>query len=181
MARHHATGQCNGNGAAGSPLSETKAALLAMSAEADELGRTVSGSITDAVAGWLAPQYALAAREQLTQLHGRDRLKFLRAFVHDWALLRQGDQTAERLRIERERLEVASRDADLKWKRKTIIGLETLMRYAANHSGAKAALAELARQVRHPFDPDEQPLGKDRADIEFHSNSIRPNPTESYP
>jgi hypothetical protein len=46
--------------------------------------------------------------------------------VQDWALLRHGDQTAERLRIEREWLAVASRDADLKWKRKIIVGLETL-------------------------------------------------------
>ena len=43
------------------------------------------------------PQYALAARKQLAALKGEDRLKLLRAFVHDWALLRHGDQTAERL------------------------------------------------------------------------------------
>ena len=113
-----------------SAFAEAKAALVAMAAEADELQQAVGGSITDAVAGWLAPQYALAAREQLAELKGEGRLKLLRAFVQDWALLRHGDQTAERLRIERERLEVASRDADLKWKRKIIIGLETLMRYA---------------------------------------------------
>jgi hypothetical protein len=46
-------------------LSEAKAALLAMSAEAVELKNAVGGSITDAVADWLAPQYALAVRERL--------------------------------------------------------------------------------------------------------------------
>jgi len=136
-------------------LAEAKAALVAMAAEADELQQIVGGSITDAVAGWLAPQYALAAREQLAELEGESRLKLLRAFVQDWTLLRHGDQTAERLRIEREWLAVASRGADLKWKRKIIVGLETLKAYADEHPEADAALAELARQVRHPFDPAE--------------------------
>jgi hypothetical protein len=142
-------------------LSETKAALAEMAAEASELEKAVDGSITDAVAMWLAPQYALAAREKLAQLTGQDRLRFLRAFVHDWTLLRQGDHTAERLRIERERLAVASRDADLKGKRKIVIGLETLMLYVARHPEAKAALNEVARLVRHPFDLTEQHLGED--------------------
>ncbi len=153
--RHHQTGRIGANGAAGSQFSEAKAALLVITAEANELEEAVGGSITEAVAGWLAPQYALAAREQLAQLEGADRLKLLRAFVQDWAALRHGDQTAERLRIEREWLAVASRDADMKWKRKIIIALETLMKYADKHPQAKAAMDELARQVRHPFDPTE--------------------------
>jgi len=138
-----------------STLEEVKTALVAMAVEANELQQVVGGSITDAVAGWLAPQYALAAREQLAELEGESRLKLLHAFVQDWALLRHGDQTAERLRIERERLAVTSRDADLKWKRKIVIGLETLMRYADKHPKAKAAMDELRRQVRNPFDPRE--------------------------
>lgn len=154
-ARRQVIGGGHGNGAARSPLSETKATLVAIAAEADELKHAVGGSITDVVAGWLAPQYALAARKQLAELEGEDRLKLLRAFVQDWALLRHSDQTAERLRIERERLEVVARDADLKWKRKIIIGLETLIKYAGNNPEAKAAMSELARQVRHPFDPTE--------------------------
>jgi O-glycosyl hydrolase len=105
-------------------FAEAKAALGAIAAEADELKRTVGGSITDVVAAWLGPQYALAAREQFVKLQGADRFKLLRAFVQDWALLRHGDQTAERLQLEREWLAVASRDADLKWKRKIIVGLE---------------------------------------------------------
>jgi hypothetical protein len=44
---------------------------------------------------------------------------------------------------------------DLKWKRKIIIGLETLMVYVEKHPETKAAMAELARQVRRPFDPTE--------------------------
>lgn len=139
-----------------SAFAEAKAALIAMAAEANELKQTVDGSITDAVAGWLAPQYALAARAQLAALEGADRFKLLRAFVQDWALLRHGDQTAERLRIEREWLAVSSRDADLKWKRKIIVGLETLHAYMKHHPEAQAAFDALAEQVRHPFDPREQ-------------------------
>ena len=155
MARHRSTNRRGGDGVPVSSLAETKAALVAIALEAAELELAVGGSITDAVAGWLAPQYALAARKQLAGLKGEDRLKLLRAFVHDWALLRQGDQTAERLRIEREWLAAASRDADMKWKRKIIIGLETLTRYVEKHPEAKSAMDELSRQVRHPFDPTE--------------------------
>jgi hypothetical protein len=159
MARHHSIGRNGGNGAADSLLAETKAALVAIAAEADELQQTVGGSITEAVAGWLAPHYAVAARERLVALEGEDRLKLLRAFVQDWALLRHGDQTAERLRIERERLATVTQDADLRWKRKTIIGLEVLMAYVKKHPEAQSAFDELCRQVRHPFDLREQNLG----------------------
>jgi|SRR5438128_6555425 len=146
-----------------SAFAEAKAALVAMATEASELQQTVGGSITDAVAGWLAPQYALAAREQLAKLEGEERLKFLHAFVQDWALLRHGDQTAERLLIECERVAVASRDAHYKWKRKVVIGLQALDTYVSKHPKAKAALDELSRQVRHPLE----------------SKQIRPNPTKS--
>lgn len=89
-----------------STLSDAKAALLAMTKEAAELKNAVGGSITEAVADWLAPHYALAAREQLATAKGAERLRILRAFVQDWALLRRGDQYAERLKIEREQLEL---------------------------------------------------------------------------
>jgi hypothetical protein len=138
-----------------SAFAEAKAALVGIAAEADELQRAVGGPITDAVAGWLAPQYAVAAREQLAALEGERRLKLLRAFAQDLALLRHGDQTAERLRIERERLAAVTLDAELKWKRKIIIGVETLMRYVDKHPEAKVAFDELRRHVRHPFDPTE--------------------------
>ena len=139
-----------------SAFAKTKAALVAIAAEAAELRQAAGGSITEAVAGWLAPQYALAAREQLAELGGADRFELLRVFVKDWALLRHGDQTAERLRIEREWLAVASRDANMKWKRKIIIGLDALNTYMKQHPEAKAAFDALAEQVCHPFDPEEK-------------------------
>jgi hypothetical protein len=52
-------------------------------------------------------------------------------------------------------LDAQEGDAHMKWKRKIITGLEKLTKYAAKHSKAQAALAELAKHVRHPFDPSE--------------------------
>ena len=90
--------------------------LSGMVAEAEDLKRTAGGSITDAVAGWLAPQYLLAAREKLTATNESGRFEVLRTFVQDWAMLRHGDHTAERLHIERERLKLAKRDLEEKWR-----------------------------------------------------------------
>lgn len=133
--------------------------------------------MTGAVAGWLASHYAQAARGQLAGLEGGARLKLLRTLAQDWALLRKGDQTAERLQIERERLVLAERDSLGKWKRKIIVGLETLLTYLEHHPKAKAAFDALLEQVRHPYDPGEEiRQWKDRSD-----DPIRPNPAESDP
>jgi hypothetical protein len=87
-----------------SNLAETKALLLEMVAEANDLKQAAGGSVTDAVAGWLGSQYLLAAREKLTAADGAGRFEVLRTFAQDWARLRHGDHTAERLLIEREKL-----------------------------------------------------------------------------
>lgn len=76
-----------------------------MVAEAQELKSAAGGSVTDAVAAWLAPQYLLAAREKLSATHGAGRFEVLRTFVHDWAMLRRGDHSAARLQLDREELE----------------------------------------------------------------------------
>ena len=64
---------------------------------------------------------------QLAALDGEDRLKLLREFVRDWALLRHGGQTAERLRIEREWLALEERACLDRFKRKTIAGWRRFM------------------------------------------------------
>ena len=68
--------------------------------------------------------------------------------------------------FERDRAAAQERDADMKWKRKIIVGLETLAKYVKKHPEAQAAFDELARRVRHPFDSTE-------------SESIRSNQTNS--
>ena len=88
-----------------SNLAETKALLLGMVAEAADLKRSVGGSITDAVADWLAPQYLQAAREKLSGAQGAQRWEILRVFVQDWAMLRRGDHSAARLQLDREELD----------------------------------------------------------------------------
>ena len=84
----------------------TKALLMAMAAEADDLRRAVGGQVSEVVAAWLVPQYAQAARERLSAVDGDARLEALRSFVQDLALLRRGDHSAARLQLEREHLEL---------------------------------------------------------------------------
>jgi hypothetical protein len=109
-----------------SNLAKTKSLLLDMVAEANELKGVAGGSVTDAVAGWLAPQYMLAMSEKLAGTEGAQRWEILRVFAQDWAVLRHGDHTAERLRIERERLKLARRDSKEKWETKLEAGLKQL-------------------------------------------------------
>jgi hypothetical protein len=90
--------------AGNSNLAGTKSLLLDMVAEAQELKSVAGGSVTDAVAGWLAPQYLLAAREKLDGAEGARRWEILRLFAQDWATLRRGDHSAARLQLDRERL-----------------------------------------------------------------------------
>jgi hypothetical protein len=80
-------------------------ALREITADAAELKRAAGGSITDAVADWLAPQYLLAAREKMSGTEGASRWEILRAFVQDWAMLRRGEHSAARLQLDREQFD----------------------------------------------------------------------------
>lgn len=86
---------------------EARETIAALVAEAEGLEEAAGGSVTEAVARWLAPQYAIAAREKLAGLSGDERIAFLREFTRDIALLRKGDHSAARIRLEHERLELA--------------------------------------------------------------------------
>lgn len=88
-----------------SNLTETKSLLLDMVAEANDLKKAINGSITDAVADWLAPQYLLAAREKMSGTEGAKRWEILHLFVQDWAMLRRGEHSAARLQLDREELD----------------------------------------------------------------------------
>lgn len=110
--------------------------------------------LTDTLALWLAARYAVATR-QVAQAEGAKGWRMLREMCGDIVELRRGDHSAQRLQLERERVDAQARDAEMKWKRKIIIGLETLTKYVDKHPEAKAAFEELARLVRHPFDPTE--------------------------
>jgi hypothetical protein len=88
-----------------SSLAVAKEMLHEMAAEAQALKAAAGGSVTDAVAAWLAPQYLLAARAKLTASAEAGRFEVLRTFLHDWALLRHGDHAAARLQLDREELD----------------------------------------------------------------------------
>src|SRR6266436_5084344 len=61
--------------------------------------------LTDTLALWLAARYAVATR-RLAETGGREGWRLLREMCSDMVELRKGDHTAERLQIERERLEL---------------------------------------------------------------------------
>ena len=111
--------------------------------------------LTETLALWLAARYAVATRRVANAEGAEEGWQLLREMCGDIVELRRGDHSAQRLELERERVAAMQRDAHLKWKRKIIIGLETLTKYVGEHPEAQATMAELARQVRHPFDPDE--------------------------
>ena len=89
-----------------SNLTEIKKLLVGMAEEAADLKQAIGGSITDAVADWLAPQYLLAARKKLTGTPEVRRWEIFRAIVQDWTLLRRGDHSAARLELDREKLDL---------------------------------------------------------------------------
>jgi len=85
---------------------QIKAMLIELAAETAELKRAVGGSITDVAAGWLTPQYLLAMREQLAALPaGPERFKLLRLAAGDVVALQRGGHSADRLQLDREKLE----------------------------------------------------------------------------
>ena len=132
----------------GSSRTETIDTLQKMVAEAKELQAAVGGSVTDAVAGWLAPQYLLAAQSRLADANGNARFGVLRTVVQDWAMLRRGDHMAERLQLERARLKLAERDAQKKWEPKLEAGIDELGQFIHNNPEALAIYHQLSRLVR---------------------------------
>jgi hypothetical protein len=123
-----------------------------VTADADELQPGATEPLTEKLAPWLVARYFVAAKTLLTE-NGRMDWKVLRELCNDVVALRRGDQNAEWLRLDRERLRVATQDGEMKWKKKIIIGLETLDRFVnKHHPKAKAAFEALAEQVREPLD-----------------------------
>lgn len=112
--------------------------------------------LTDRLSFWLASRYAIEI-SRIVEAKGRQRWRLLRQFCADIVELRRGDHSAQRLLLERQRMATQSLDADHKWKRKVIVALEVLSKYIEKHPQAKTAFDELVRQVRHPFDPRENP------------------------
>lgn len=95
------------------------------------------------MAGWLAAEYFSVAHDKLTGTEGVQRWEILRAFARDWAQLRHGDHTAERLGIERERLELAKQDTKEKWRTKKEAGLDAIGEEIKNNPKAMSLFKPL--------------------------------------
>jgi hypothetical protein len=131
-----------------SNLETVKSLLVGMVAEANDLKKAAGGSVTDAVAGWLAQQFLLAARKKMEATDETARFEVLRMFVQDWAALRHGDHTAERLSIERERLKLAKRDAKQKWQTKSEAGMVEIINEIKNNAEARALFKKVMEMLR---------------------------------
>jgi len=86
---------------------------------------------------------------------GPEHWRLLRELCGDVVELRRGDHSARRLELERARVAAAERDALMKWKRRIVIGLETLGSAMRKSPEAQAAFNSLCEHFRHPFDPTE--------------------------
>ncbi len=126
-----------------------------LKSETAELTKEGETSLTETIALWLSARFAVETR-RIAETKGPERWRLLRELCSHIVELRRGDHSAQRLQIERIQAATAARHAEMRWKRKIIVGLETLHRYTQEHPEAKTAMDELIRLVRHPFDPAEQ-------------------------
>jgi hypothetical protein len=88
------------------PITETEAMLAEMAAENEAWNRAAGGSVTDLAAGWIGTKYLASVREQLAgDLDSQERYKLLRQAVSDVVALQRGGHSADRLQLDREKLE----------------------------------------------------------------------------
>jgi len=86
-----------------------------LAAEVAELQPAGEGALTDTLAGFLSAQYVVAAKAAVRQAAGDAvDLKTLQALCGDVVALRRGDQNAEWLRLEREKLDGAKKSDQAK-------------------------------------------------------------------
>jgi hypothetical protein len=135
----------------GLPLSGAKALLSSMMAETAELEQAAGGPVTEVLAAWLSAQY-LPTLHRLRTEAGEEGLEpaVLHTLCADVAVLRHGDQSAARLRLDRERFALEQeqtrerQEAHFKqWLQQPGI--------ADKICGTKATLEEKARRMREIF------------------------------
>jgi hypothetical protein len=94
-------------------LQEAREATARLDEELAECGDGEAKPLSETLARWLAVRYAVAAR-QLVATEGPEHWRLLRELSKDVVELRRGDHSARRLELERARVAVAERDAELK-------------------------------------------------------------------
>lgn len=135
-------------------LQEAREATARLDEELAECGDGDALPLSETLARWLAVRYAVATR-RLVATEGPEHWRLLRELCGDVVELRRGDHSARRLELERARVAAAERNAEMKWKRKIIVGLETLEDEIRKNPEAQAAFRTLYDLFRHPFDPTE--------------------------
>ncbi len=102
--------------------------VRSLAEEAGELKKAAKEEpLTEALALWVASRYAVAAKKLAAEgMDGEAHWKLLRAFCSDIVALRQGDHSAENLKLERKRLELAEKEYETKLENKIDLGLKTL-------------------------------------------------------
>jgi hypothetical protein len=103
-------------------------------------------SLTDTLALWLVARYAVATR-RVAETGGREGWRLLREICGDIVELRKGDHSAERLQIERERLELEKEQSEERVCEKVE---ELKKQLAKKRKGgiSRKALAEIERAAK---------------------------------
>jgi hypothetical protein len=89
-----------------SPIPGSHQLLRHVAAEDKQIQKAAGGSVTDAVAGWLAAEYFAAAHAELATATAPRRWDLLRACVLDWNRLRRCDRAADYVAIARAELAI---------------------------------------------------------------------------
>lgn len=121
--------------------------------DAAEWGREDRAPLTDTVAHWLAARYAVATR-RVAETGGREGWRLLREMCGDVVELRKGDHSAERMRIDRERLELERAKSEEHIRHKLP---ELVKKFGIN--GGSLSEEERARRIREIF---KRPLDGER-------------------
>jgi hypothetical protein len=120
---------------------------------AAEWAREGRAPLTDTMAHWLAARYAVATR-RVAETGGREGWRLLREMCGDVAELRKGDHSAERLRIDRQRLELEKAKSEEHIRQKLP---ELVKKFGLN--GGSLSEEERARRIREIF---KRPLNGER-------------------
>src|SRR6266542_3971499 len=113
--------------------------------DAAEWAREDRAPLTDTVAHWLAARYAVATR-RVAETGGREGWRLLREKCGDVVELRKGDHSAERLRIDRQRLELEKAKSEEQIRQKLP---ELVKRFGANRGSLSEE--ERAQRMREIF------------------------------
>jgi len=131
---------------------EAREAMTQFADDAESFEGRNRPPITDLLAFWIASRYATASRQLSGSVDPKD-WRLLREMCHDIAELRRGDHSAQRIEIERQRVEAITVGAEMRYKRQIVNGLDTLFAWVKKNPQAQAAFDELVRLARHPLDP----------------------------